>query len=93
MSTGSVKKGIDPQTGVEYENAVHRDKVWKEMGLVPADDVMSKGRAEAEAWDARNRDVEEKKKRKQTEVIRLDEIDIGKDLSSGFSFEGEADDE
>ena len=93
MSTASVKRGIDPQTGVEYENAVHRDKVWKEMGLVPADDVMSKGRAEAEAWDARNRDMEQKSKRKTSQVIRLDEMDVGKDLSSGFSFDGEADDE
>jgi hypothetical protein len=62
MSTASVKRGIDPQTGVEYENAVHRDK-------------------------------EQKSKRKTSQVIRLDEMDVGKNLSSGFSFDGEADDE
>ena len=63
------------------------------MGPSPTDDVMSKGRAESEAWDARNHDMEQKSKRKTSQVIRLDEMDVGKNLSSGFSFDGEADDE
>lgn len=45
------RKRVDPQTGVNYENYAHKQRVLKEQGLVEADRLKSPDEIEAEVFD------------------------------------------
>ena len=63
----------DPQTGLYYDNATDKRKKLKALGLEETD-RKTVGQVEAETWDARNRQVEQKARQEAIAADSMDEI-------------------